>query len=38
MYDPVGYVEKVDGKYNVVMYDWFKNNLAKGEYQPTLGA
>ncbi len=37
MYDPVGYVEKVDGKYNVVMYDWFKNNLAKGEYQPTLG-
>ena len=37
MYDPVGYVEKVDGKYNVVMYDWFKNNLAKGIYQPTLG-
>ena len=37
MYDPVGYVEKVAGKYNVVMYDWFKNNLAKGEYQPTLG-
>lgn len=37
MYDPVGYVEKVDGKYNVVMYDWFKNNLSKGIYQPTLG-
>ncbi|MDD7274111.1 MAG: hypothetical protein PUH08_00390, partial [Treponema sp.] len=37
MYDPVGYVEKVDGKYNVVMYDWFKNNLAKGIYHPTLG-
>lgn len=37
MYDPVGYVEKVDGQYNVVMYDWFKNNLAKGIYQPTLG-
>ena len=37
MYDPVGYVEKVDGKYNVVMYDWFKNNLAKGVYHPTLG-
>ena len=37
MYDPVGYVEKVDGKYNVVMYDWFQNNLAKGIYQPTLG-
>lgn len=38
MYDPVGYVEKVDGKYNVVMYQWFKDNLAKGVYQPTLGA
>ena len=37
MYDPVGYVEKVDGQYNVVMYDWFKKNLAKGIYQPTLG-
>lgn len=37
MYDPVGYVEKVDDQYNVVMYDWFKNNLAKGIYQPTLG-
>lgn len=37
MYDPVGYVEKVDGNYNVVMYDWFKANLAKGVYQPTLG-
>lgn len=37
MYDPVGYVEKVDGQYNVVMYDWFKNNLAKGIYHPTLG-
>lgn len=37
MYDPVGYVEKVGDKYNVVMYDWFKNNLAKGIYQPTLG-
>lgn len=37
MYDPVGYIEKNDGKYNVVMYDWFKNNLAKGVYQPTLG-
>lgn len=37
MYDPVGYIEKNDGKYNVVMYDWFKNNLAKGIYHPTLG-
>lgn len=37
MYDPVGYVEKVDGQYNVVMYDWFKKNLAKGIYHPTLG-
>lgn len=37
MYDPVGYIEKNDGKYNVVMYDWFKNNLAKGVYHPTLG-
>ena len=37
MYDPVGYVEKVGDKYNVVMYDWFKNNLSKGIYQPTLG-
>lgn len=37
MYDPVGYVEKVGDKYNVVMYEWFQNNLAKGIYQPTLG-
>ena len=37
MYDPVGYVEKKDGKYTVVMYDWFKQNLTKGIYQPTLG-
>lgn len=37
MYDPVGYIEKNDGKYNVVMYDWFKKNLAKGIYHPTLG-
>lgn len=37
MFDPVGYVEKIDGKYNVVMYEWFQNNLAKGIYQPTLG-
>lgn len=38
MYDPVGYVEKMDdGSYNVVLYQWFSNNLAKGEYQPTLG-
>ena len=38
MYDPVGYVEKKgDGSYNVVLYQWFSNNLAKGEYQPTLG-
>lgn len=38
MYDPVGYVEKKDdGGYNVVLYQWFQNNLAKGVYQPTLG-
>lgn len=37
MYDPVGYVEKKEGKYTVVMYDWFKQNLTKGIYQPTLG-
>lgn len=37
MYDPVGYVEKKDGGYNVVLYQWFSDNLAKGEYQPTLG-
>ena len=38
MYDPVGYVLKEgDGSYKVEMYDWFKKNLAKGVYEPTLG-
>lgn len=37
MYDPVGYVEKVGSTYNVVLYKWFSNNLAKGIYDPTMG-
>ncbi len=38
MYDPVGYVLKEgEGSYKVEMYDWFKKNLAKGVYEPTLG-
>lgn len=37
MYDPVGYVTKENGKYTVVMYKWFEENLAKGNYIPTLG-
>lgn len=37
MYDPVGYVEKAGSEYNVVLYEWFSNNLAKGIYDPTMG-
>lgn len=37
MYDPVGYVEKNDSTYNVVLYEWFSANLAKGIYAPTMG-
>ena len=37
MYDPVGYVEKTGSTYNVVLYEWFSNNLAKGIYDPTMG-
>lgn len=37
MYDPVGYVaKKDDGSYEVVLYQWFQDNLAKGNYKAKI--
>lgn len=36
-YDPIGYVTKNnDGKYSVVLYEWFKNNLKNGFHDGTI--
>ncbi len=37
MYDPVGYVlKKDDGSYDIKLYQWFQDNLAKGNYKASI--
>ncbi len=35
-YDPVGYVLKKDNGYEIVLYKWFQDNLAKGNYKAKI--